>query len=342
MKIGLVGYQRSGKSTLFQWLTGVAPDPALSHTSQTAMATIVDPRLEQLAQIYHPKKVSHASLEIVDTPGLSRTHAGNAARLASIREAGCLIHVVAAFDQSDPAGDLRNFEEDALLADLEIVANRAERVRESLKKPRPNRDELTAELHAILPLLETLEAGQTPQIDTLTDEQEKLTRSFQLLTLKRRMAIVNVADDETDLESYEALGTDRVPVWAIPVGLENELNRMDPEEREAFRAEMGVPGHDRDALLRRIMDFSGQMLFFTAGEKEVRAWLVPQGVTAVEAAATIHTDLARGFIRAEVMRSDDLIRTGSERELKAHHQVRQEPKDYVVQQGDILFIRFSV
>src|SRR4029077_14906478 len=138
MKIGIVGYQGSGKSTLFHWLTGVAPDAALAHVSQSAMAPIPEARIEELCGVYKPKKITMASLEIVDTPGLSRTHEGNAARLALIREAGCLVLVVAAFGGRDPLTDLASFREDLLLADLEIVSGRVGRLRESVKKPRPN------------------------------------------------------------------------------------------------------------------------------------------------------------------------------------------------------------
>ena len=342
MKIGLVGYQGSGKSTLFEWLTGVRADPSLAHTLQSAMATVHDDRLQALCEIYHPKKVTEAALEIVDTPGLNRQHEGNASRLAAIREAGCLVQIVGAFNNPDVPSDLDGFEEDLLLADLEIVSGRVERLRESVRKPRPNRDEQLAELAAIEPLLTTLEAG-TPLTDVeLTDEQLRTTRSFQLLTLKRRLALINVADDETDLEKYSRYSTPRRPVVAVPVGLELELEKMDPAEREQFRAEMGLESFDREALVRRIMDASGQMLFFTAGEKEVRTWMIPQGATAVEAADSIHSDLARGFIRAETMSCEDLIRLGSEREIKAQGLMRQEPKDYRVRDGDILNIRFSV
>ncbi len=342
MKIGLVGYQGSGKSTFFHWLTGVAADPSLSHTTQSAMAPIIDPRVAQLCEIYHPKKVTHAALEIVDTPGLSRTHEGNAARLGAIREASCLVHVIAAFDGSDFTRDLNGFEEDLLLADLEIVGNRVERLRESLKKPRPNRDEQAAELAAIEPLLEVLESGKPLAGIVLTDEQERATRSFQLLTQKRRVAVINVADDETDLAKYESTAQPDRPVIAVPIGLESELEQMEPAEREEFRREMALTGYDREGLIRRLMESSGQMLFFTAGEKEVRTWLIPRGATALEAADSIHSDLARGFIRAETMSCDDLIKLGSEREVKAQSRMRQEPKDYVIQDGDILNIRFSV
>ena len=343
MKIGLIGYQSSGKSTLFEWLTGVRADPSLSHTSQSAMAEVPDARIDPLCEIYRPKKVTRAAIEVVDTPGLSRTHEGNATRLSLIREAGCLVQVVAAYDKAfDPVADLASLQEDFLLADMEIVGGRVERLREATRKPRPNREQQLAELAAIEPIHEHLESGKRMFELSLNDEQKKAVRSFCLLTEKPLMAIFNVGDDETDLEQYNKYSTEQCRVIAVPVGLELELARMAPEDRDAFRAEMGLVGFDRDSLIRTIMDVSRQMLFFTAGEKEVRTWMIRQGGTALEAADGIHSDLARGFIRAETMSCADLIRLGGERELKAQGLMRQEPKDYVIQDGDILNIRFSV
>ncbi|REK06698.1 MAG: redox-regulated ATPase YchF [Planctomycetota bacterium] len=346
MKIGLIGYQGSGKSTLFEWLTGVAADPALAHASQSAMATVPEPRVAALCEIYHPKKITQAAIELVDTAGLSRTHEGNAARLAQIREAGCLLLVVDAFTRdSQPLADVRGFYEDFLLADMEIVSGRVERLRESVKKARPSRDAELAELAALEPLLTALESGTPVAESGLNDEQLKVTRSFRLLTEKPRFVLFNVADDETDAERFVdelRKSSPHARAAAVPASLELELSRMTPEEREAFREEMGVGGADRDGLIQNLMDASGQMLYFTAGEKEVRTWMFRQGGTALEAADNIHSDLARGFIRAEVMQCADLIDAGSEREIKARGQVRQEPKDYVVQDGDILNIKFSV
>src|SRR5512143_905458 len=146
MKIGIVGYQGSGKSSLFSWLTGVAADPALAHAIQSAMASVPDARVAQLCEIYRPKKITQAHLEMVDTPGLSRTHEGSAQKLALIREAGCLVVVVAAFGGANPAADLQSFEDDLLIADLDIVSGRVERLKDALRKPRPNREEQQAEL----------------------------------------------------------------------------------------------------------------------------------------------------------------------------------------------------
>ena len=344
MKIGLVGYQGSGKSTLFQWLTGVAADPALAHTGQMAMCPIPEPRVERLCDVYHPKKVTMAAMEIVDTPGLSRTHEGNSARMAMIREAGALVLVVAAFGGADPAAELRAFEEDLILADMEVVSGRIERVEESLKKPRAkqDREQVELELHALRAVMAALESGNPIVESAMSDEQLKATRSFRLLTEKPKLVIVNTADDEAQPQRFAEGAPAGIPVIPIPVGLESELAKMSAEDRAEFEREMNVGGFDRDKLVRTMLDVSGQMIFLTAGEKEVRTWLLRKGGTAVEAAGSIHTDLARGFIRAEIMTCTDLVRLGSEREVKAHHLVRQEPKDYVVQDDDILLIRFSV
>jgi ribosome-binding ATPase YchF (GTP1/OBG family) len=344
MKIGLVGYQGSGKSSLFHWLSGVAPDASLAHTGQSAMAAVPEPRVEQLCRIYHPKKVTLAAIELVDTPGLSRTHEGNAARLAMIREAGCLVVVVAAFDRRDPVADIRSFDEDLLLADMEIVSNRIHRVAEQLKKPLPRQEHQALEHeHATLQIvLAAMESGQPLRESHMTEEQQKVTRAFRLFSEKPRLVIVNTADDESKPGRFAALSTPAAPVMAVPIGLELELSKMSLADRAEFEAEMGLVATDRDHLLRTLLTLSGQMIFFTAGEKEVRTWLLRAGGTALEAADGIHSDLARGFIRAEIMTVADLVRLGSERELKAQRLVRQEPKDYVVKDDDILFIRFSV
>lgn len=341
MKIGIVGYQGSGKSTLFEWLTGIPADPALSHTTQSAMATVPEQRVAALCEIYKPKKITEAALELVDMPGLSRSHEGSAQKLSLIREAGCLVVVVAAHSGNDASADLRNFEDDLLIADLDIVSGRIERLEEQVKKPRPDREALQKELEGLLPLRAALEAGTPVRDLKMSVDQQKSIRSFQLFTEKPRFAIVNMADDETQPDRFQAMALPGVPLVALALGLELELARMPEAERQTFCQEMGVTMHDRSLVLRHIMDASGQMLFFTAGEKEVRTWMIRKGGTAVEAAGNIHTDLARGFIRAEVIKCADLVRLGSEREIKAHNLMRQEPKDYVIQDDDILHIRHN-
>jgi ribosome-binding ATPase YchF (GTP1/OBG family) len=341
MKIGIVGYQGSGKSTLFHWLTGVAPDPALSHTIQSAMATVPDARIADLCKVYNPKKITQASIEIVDTPGLARSHEGSAQKLAMIREAGALIIVVANYGGADAAADLQNFDDDLLIADLDIVSGRVERLRDSVKKPRPNREKEQEELALLEPIFAELEAGRPLHKQPLTVEQRKAIKSFQLFADKPRLIVVNIADDDGQPERFAKLTPEGTELVALSLTLQMDLAAMPAEEREAFCAEMNVQPFDRDKLLQRIMHASGQMLFFTAGDKEVRTWLLRQGGTAVEAAAGIHTDLAKGFIRAETMTVADIVRLGSEREIKAAGLMRQEPKDYVIQDGDIITIKHN-
>ncbi|MDR2115516.1 MAG: DUF933 domain-containing protein [Planctomycetaceae bacterium] len=343
MKIGLVGYKGSGKSTLFQWLTGVAADPALSHTLQSATASIPEQRFDALIEIYKPKKITYASIEIVDTPGLTRDQQGNPARLAQLREADALVWVVPTFDGSDPIKEIGAFQEDTILADLEIILNRIEKVTEQNKRPVPKseHEKFEFELVTLELLREGLESGQPVKEDQLTLEQQRVVRGFRLLSGKPRMMIINTADDETDLKQYEKLATPDVPVIAVSARLETELDEMTPDEKVAFLNEMQLSSTDKKIVIKMMLDASGQMTFLTAGEKEIRTWLVPKGGTALDAAAAIHTDMAKGFIRAEVTKAEDLIRLGSERAVKAENLVRREPKDYLIQDGDIFLFHFS-
>jgi GTP-binding protein YchF len=341
MKIGIVGYQGSGKSTLFSWLTGVAADPALAHSMQSAMAIIPDSRVAELCEIYKPKKITQASLEIVDTPGLSRTHEGSAQKLAVIREAGALVMVVAGFGGNDPAADLQNFDDDLLIADLDILSGRVERLKDQLRKPRPGKEKDQEELDLLVPVLAELEAGRSLVNFPMTVEQRKAIKSFQLFSDKPRLIVINTADDDAKADRFQALAPAGSELFAFSISLQMDLAAMSAEERDEFCREMQVQPMDKDHFIRRIMHASGQMIFFTAGDKEVRTWLCRIGGTAVEAAGGIHTDLARGFIRAETMSVADIVRLGSEREIKAAGLMRQEPKDYVIQDGDIINIKHS-
>jgi ribosome-binding ATPase len=254
-----------------------------------------------------------------------------------------LLLTVAAYGGADPITDLHTFEEDLLLADLEIVSGRVQRLEESLKKPRPKdqREQEENELAALKILLSALESGKHAREAQLTEEQWKFTRSFRLLTEKPKMVLVNLADD--DPAGKYPSPADISVAWAtVPLRMEMDLAQMSPADRQEFEKELGLERVDRDHVIRQIMTASGQMLYFTAGEKEVRSWILRIGGTALEAAENIHTDLARGFIRAEVMACADLLRVGSEREIKAQGLMYQQPKDYVVKDGDILHIKFSV
>ena len=339
MKIGIVGYQGAGKSTLFEWLTGVAADPSQAHTGQSATAIVPDSRLGRLADIYQPKKITEASLNLVDTPGLSRDHSGSAGKLALIREAGCLAIVVGEFSGASAEEDLQSFEEDLLIADLELVNNRVEKLRDSVKRPRPNREQELAELEALEPVLAGLEQGTPLHEISLTEEQARAIKSFQLLTRKPRIIIVNQTDELPFSE--DPIPGITTPVLRVAVGLQRDLAGMSADERAEFCQEMGVAAVERGPALQALMKASGQMLFFTAGDKEVRTWMIPEGATAEDAAASIHTDLARGFVRAERMTCNDLFDAGSEREIKARNLMSKEARGYVIQDGDILHILAS-
>ena len=343
MKIGLVGYQGCGKTTLFDWLVGKTDALGASRGVQSAMATIPEPRLADLAKIYAPKKITYAAMEIVDIPGLSRDSTGNAARLGHLREADYLVCVVPVFDGGDVEKEMAGFLEEMIFADLEIANNRIERIGEQQKKhlPKEELEKLAIELGAIEKIKAGLESGTLVSVDDLSEDEYKLTRSFRFLTEKHRMVLVNTADDETDLARYERFSTPDVPVVAVSVGLESELAKMPADERKAFLDEMGLVSTDRDALVRRLLDESGQMVFLTGGEKEVRSWLMRKNGTALEAAGCIHTDFIKKFIRAEIIACDDLVRLGSEREVKAAGLNHREHKDYIIQEGDVIVFHIS-
>lgn len=342
MKIVIVGYQGSGRSCLFHWLTGEAPDPSLSHSLQSAMATIPEPRIDGLCEVYQPKKITRAALQIIDTPGLSRDSSDNAGKLADLREAGCLVVVACGFAGHDPASDLASLDDDLLIADLSIVAGRVEKLRESVTKPRPDREQQIKELELLEPIHDALESGKAVREIEVSVEQQQIIKSFGLLTQKPRLVIIN-SDNEQELDTSDLVEQlpDNAALVLVNVAMELELEQMDPTEREDFCQEMEIERFDRDQLVRQVMEVSRQMLFFTAGDKEVRTWIISRGTTAVEAAGQIHTDMARGFIRAETMNCDDLVRLGSERELKAQNLLRREPRDYVIQEGDVIFVQHN-
>jgi GTP-binding protein YchF len=340
MRVGLVGFAGSGKSTLFQLLTGATPDPSKVHAGQVGIATLTDPRLDVLAAMHNPKKVTPATVEMLDTPGLiPGTHGDNPQRLAVIREGDALLIVLGAFAGGDPASDLAAFREEMLFADLGVATNRVERLEASVKKPRPDREALIKELELVKRVQATLEAGQAIASLGLSDEEKKPLRSFGLLTDKPQVVLVNMAQGGEIPGSLTAMAPDAL---AIDAKLELELAQLPPDERAAFMEDLGISELGRDRIIRRAYDAVGMITFFTAGEPEVRGWNVERGATAVEAAGKIHTDLARGFIRAEVTAFDDLARAGGMKEAKARNLQRLEGKDYIVKDGDVMYFRSSV
>jgi GTP-binding protein YchF len=337
MRVGLVGFAGSGKSTVFQLLTGATPDPGKVHAGQVGIATLNDPRLDFLAAMHRPKKVTPATVELLDTPGLMPgTHGDNPQRLALIREGDALLIVLGTFSGGDPEADLTAFRDEILFADLGVVTNRAERLEASVKKPRPDREQQLKELEVVKKVQAALEAGQTIASLGLTDEEKKPMRSFGLLTDKPQVVLLNTIQGNEIPPALLALAPDTL---AIDAKLELELAQLEPDERTAFMADMGITELARDRIIRRAYDAVGIITFFTAGEPEVRGWNLERGGNAVDAAGKIHTDLAKGFIRAEVTAYDDLARLGSMKEIKAKGLQRLEGKEYIVKDGDVVYFR---
>lgn len=340
MRIGLVGYQGGGKSTLFELLTGQKPDPAKSHTGQPGVAVVPDARFDRLVAHYKPKKTVPAKVELFDTPGLSRTSGDeNAQRLSVIREAHALVQVVGTFAGVDPVKEIEDFSADAVLADLQVVSNRVARIEKDATKPRPDREQLQKELAALLPVRAELDAGRPLAGFAFDEEQDKACRSFSLLTRKPRLVVLNTADSQIDAALVAKIEAGGLRVVSGPVGLELEVAALPEADRAEFAREMGLGEPCRDRLLRAMFEVTEQITFYTSGEKEVHAWLLKRGSTVLEAAETIHTDLGRTFVRAEIWAVDDLLRLGSERELKAANLHHVEGKEYVVRDGDEIFIR---
>ncbi len=343
MKIGLVGYQGGGKSAVFELLTGIAPDIAKSHSGQVGVAVIPDIRFDKLVELCQPKKVTPAKIELFDTPGLSRDQQdANAQRLGIIREAAALVHVIGAFAGCDPLADVAAFEDDLILADLQVVSNRVERLRKDATKPRPDREELQAELQALEPIEKVLSDGKSLRDFQFSELQQKLVKTFALLTRKQQLIVINTEDSNCDESTVGKLEEQGYRVVTAPFGLELEVQSLSEEDRAEFAQEMGLGEPCGERLLSAIFEVTEQITFYTCDEKEVHAWLLHRGSTALEAADSIHSDLARGFIRAEIMSVEDLLRLGSEREVKAAGLHHVEGKDYAVQDGDEIVVRFNV
>jgi ribosome-binding ATPase len=344
MKIGIAGFAGSGKSTVFQWLTGVKPDPAKSQQGQSGIARIADERLDWLSAQFKPKKTTPTTLEFVDTPGLLATERrDNPRRLGILRDTGGLVVVLNGLSGGDLADELRRFREELLFADLEVVSNRVSRLQDSLRKPRPakQREAEQQELALLQRVVEAFEQGKTAAALGLKEEEEKSIRSFQLLTLKPEFVLVNIDENRIGKPLPPDLLRLAPEARQAPAKLEMELEELSEEDRQAFTQDLGLTDFSRNDIVRVIYAAMGQMVFFTVGEDECRAWGLPQAATAVEGAGQIHTDLARGFVRAEVVGYNDFRRVGSMKEAKAQGVYRLESKTYVVKDGDIMHILAS-
>ncbi|GIW78196.1 MAG: ribosome-binding ATPase YchF [Gemmatales bacterium] len=305
------------------------------------MARIPDPRLDWLSAHFKPKKTTPATIEFLDAPGLSLSERrDNSRRVAILRDSGGLLIVLNGFQDPKPAEELRRFREELLFADLEIVTNRIEKLSSQTKKPKQPREREAdqAELQLLKRVAEALEQNQPASTLGLKPEEEKALRSFQLLTLKPQFVLLNCADVRASQSPPPDLLAEAPDARQAPAKLELELAELSEEDRAAFMAEYGVTASFRDDILRDIYRQMGQIVFFTVGTDEVRAWSLQAGDDAVTGAGKIHTDLQKNFVRAEVVHFDDFQRVGSMKEAKNHGVYRLEGKTYLVQDGDIMHI----
>lgn len=360
MRIAIIGLPASGKSTLYRLLTHGQPGHQPSRTADSAIAVvrIPDPRLDRLASMFKPKKVTPASIELVDLPPLIKGSAkagGTGGQvLPQMRQAAVLLAVLRAFTDErvplvegriNPAKDAAILQEELLLADLDVVEKRIARIEEGLRKGR--KDESLQELALLKRCRETLESERPLREVSCAPEEDRLLRGFQFLTAKPLCLLINIGEDAATLPTtFEGLtgkvGTTRVCALALPAKIELELAELPPDEAAAFRADLGLDASAVPRLLQACYDLLGLLTFFTVGGDDVRAWMISRGSTALQAAGTIHTDIERGFIRAEVVAFDALMHSGSMAAAKKEGLVRLEGKDYLVADGDVITIRFNV
>ncbi|NLE75161.1 MAG: redox-regulated ATPase YchF [Chloroflexi bacterium] len=351
MEIAIIGFPNSSKTTIFNALTRGQVEttavPSAKLEVHTAVVQVPDPRVDALSTMFRPRKTTYARVTYNDIAGMARGmsrqsgFSGGLLNLLSSSEA--LMHVVRAFQDDtvpsekgvDPTRDIADMDTELMLADLAVVEKKVERLG---KERKDNRDELTlfARLQA------ALEEGQPLRDLEFTPDEAKSLRGYGFLSLKPMLLVLNVGDAAEAAAQIPAYDHRQSLLLTLHGRLEAEIAQLDSEEAQAFLQEYGIAEPTLNRVIRASYDLLGLQSFFTVGEDEVRAWTVRRGATAVEAAGAIHTDLARGFIRAEVVAYDDMVACGSLVEVRARGLLRLAKRDYIVQDGDILNIRFAV
>jgi hypothetical protein len=348
-RVGILGLPQSGKTTLFEILVqgAGAHAAATSGREQVAVIVVPDERVDRLSSLYHPKKTTHARIQFVDTVAAGHTSARAAARgpdlFSGVRNSDALLGVVRGFESPavpaaagvDPARDLRDLESELILNDLGLVESRVEKL---AKEIRVGRKEGEREHGLLVRLKAALEAERPLRGEPLDAEEQKLVRGFQLLTLKPLLVVVNQGEGEgRPLPGARA----HTLVVGLRAHLEREVVGLPREERDAFRRELGIEEDGLSLVIHACYRLLGLISFFTVGPDEVRAWTLHQGERTVAAAGEIHSDLAKGFIRAEVVPWARLLEAGGEAPARERGWMHLEGRDYVVQDGDCLEIRFN-
>jgi ribosome-binding ATPase len=355
MQTGIIGLPKVGKTTLFRILTKAHVDAkGGGQATHVGIAKVPEPRLLELAKLYNPKKITYATVQYVDLGGMQKERMRDA--LASLREVDAIAHVIRVFEDPsvphepgsiDPLRDATNLELELILSDHDQIVRRLERVDKDLKKKRDPAMEM--EKQALEKCKTHLEAEKPLRELELTAEEKKSVGGFLFLSQRPMLYVLNLGDEEageleTAVERHKLGALQARPntaVVAVCGRLEAELAEMEEQEAAELLASYGLKEPGLNRLIRATYDLTGLIAFFTAGEPEVRAWTIRKGATAVKAAGEIHSDIEKGFIRAEVVRWDDLVAAGSIAAAKEKAQARLEGKEYVVQEGDVILFRHS-
>ena len=358
MKSGIIGLPQVGKTSLFRMLTK-APLSAHSNPREAhiGVAKVPDERLDRLAALYKPKKLTHASIEYVDVGAIGQDALKETAYIGHLRQVDALVHVLRAFEDEsiphvgpiDPLRDIKNVEFDLMVSDLGQIEKRLERLIKDLKKMRSpdleKEDELLTKAKAHLETEKPLREME------MTPEDKKRLRGFMFLSEKPMLYVLNVSETQELGKALEAAATKynlsevaarpNAGATAVCAKVEAELAEMSDEDAAEFLSSYGLTESGLVRLIRQTYQLLGLISFLTAGEDECRAWTIPVNTRAVEAAGAIHSDLEKHFIRAETIRWDQLLEAGSEANARAKGQLRLEGKDYIVQDGDVMHIRHS-